>query len=161
MKTGWISQNWDELIVAFGVIYGVIMSTYNFIESKKKKRRIVKVKVSHGWLPSRASGLGEEKILIKVYNPGERAVTVNLPFLRLPRGESIVTPIPIASVQFPFELQEGKDCTLFMGRRDVEESLIKRGYVGKISLFGMVDDLIGNEYKSRKPLKLEIKEEKG
>jgi hypothetical protein len=160
MKAEWFSQNWYELVVAFGVLYGVLMSTYNFFDNRGRKKRIVEVKVSGGWRALQRGGLSEEMIFINLSNPGDRAVTVDLPYLKLPKGESLVTPIPLASVSFPFELCEGKKCSLLMTRADVIENLIKAGYKGKVPLIGVVRDLVGNEYESKKPYTLDIEAKK-
>jgi hypothetical protein len=145
-----ILKNWIEIITAVGILYGIVLSTYNFIDGRKTKKRRLAVKISGGWLTYGPGALSDDMVLIDVTNPGDRMVTVNAPYLKLPGKKTMITPIPTASVTFPHELVEGKNCLLWMKRAEVESELKKIGYSGKVRVRGAVHDATGRVYTSKK-----------
>jgi len=153
----WILKNWLGIITAVGIIYGIIFSTYNFFESRRGKTRRLKVRVSGGWPISIAGELSkDDMIIIDVINPGERTVTIQTPYLMLPDKRSIVSPFFTDSARYPYELHEGKNCHLWMKRKEVLDSLLNRGYKGKVRIKGAVEDLTGKVYMSKTSYKIKI-----
>lgn len=155
----WLLRNWLEVITAIGILYGIVMSTYNFVESRKAKKRRLAVHISMGWIPI-GGDLGDDMIMLEVTNPGDRTVTINAPYIKLPGGKNMITPWPTASVKFPYELPEGKNCFLWVKRSEVKLNLVKQGYSGKVPCRGAVQDATGKKpYLSKKTLKLDLKNE--
>ena len=84
-------------------------------------------------------------------NPGDRKVTINVPYIKLPDGRSLVTPWPTANVQFPYDLLEGKNCFLWAKESDIKQTLLEKEYSGKVKLHGAVSDATGKVFISKKP----------
>jgi hypothetical protein len=151
----WLLKHWLEIITAIGILYGMGMSTYNFLANRKTKKRWLKVKISAGWIPA-GGDLGDPMVLLEVVNPGDRTVTINTPYIKLPDGKSLITPWPLSHVRFPYELAEGKNCFMWVKESEIAKNLLKQGYKGKIKLRGMVNDATGTTYKSKKPYTFDI-----
>ena len=144
-----ILRHWLEIITALGILYGMGMSTYNFLDSRKTKKRQLKVKLLFGFTPI-GGDLGDPMLLLKVMNPGDRTVTINAPYIKLPDGKNLITPWPLSHVRFPYELEEGKNCVTWMKESEVRENLLKMDYTGKVELLGAVDDATDTTYRSKK-----------
>ena len=143
--------------IVFG-LYGAALTTYNIVKSSKEKKRQLTVKMSGGW-QTRGYEISDKFMLfIEVANPGQRDVTINIPSIGLPDGKNIFTPIPLTHVRFPYELKEGKSCSIWVEKEEIKSELIKHGYSGTVKLRAKVSDATGKVYKARKPWKLELKE---
>ena len=146
--------NWLVVSVIGNILlglYGAIFTTCTVVKANKEKKRQLSVNVSMGWRPKFHSGeLGPTLLLITVTNPGSRKVTVNVPYLELPDGGSLFTPIPLSNVRFPYKLEEGDNCALWTEMNEVKNTLIEQGYSGVIKLKGKVSDGTGKTYKSKK-----------
>lgn len=146
--------NWPVISIIGNFLFGfysIGLTLYTVIKSNKEKKRQLSVNVSMGWLPKFHSGeLGPDLLLITVTNPGSRKVTVNVPYLELPDGRSIVTPIPLSNVRFPYKLEEGDNCVIWIKMNEIKSTLLKKGYSGVVKLKGKVSDGTGKTYKSKK-----------
>jgi len=132
-------------------IYGALLTTYTIIKSNQEKKPRLSVNLSTGWRPALRDGqLGPELLLITVTNLANRKATVNTPYLGLPDGKNLVTPIPLTNVRFPYRLEEEDNCAIWMEMNVVKNTLLKQGYSGIVKLTGKVSDGIGRVFKSKK-----------
>jgi hypothetical protein len=139
---------WIMIITAVVACYGAILSTISIISSRREKSRIVKVKISSGFLAS-GPRLSETMIFIGASNPGQRTVTLSLPYLQLPGNNQVLIFQNNSNVTFPHELSEGKSCTAWIEARQLGQLLHEKQYAGKIKLVGVYPDLVGTDYKSK------------
>lgn len=141
-------STWANILLG---IYAVGLTTYTVIKSNRERRRQLSVSVSTGWRPAFHDGsFGPQLLLITVTNPGDRKVTVNTPYLKLPDGSSLVTPMPLSHVRFPYRLEEGENCAIWIEMNEVKGSLRKKGYSGIAKLKGKVSDGTSKVYTSKK-----------
>jgi len=155
--------NWLVVSVIGNILlglYGAIFTTCTVVKANKDKKRQLSVSVSMGWRPKFHNGkLGPVLLLITVTNPGNRKVTVNCPYLGLPDGSNIITPIPLSHVRFPYKLEEGENCVIWTEMNEVKNTLIEQGYSGVVKLKGKVSDGTGKTYKSKKSWDFNVNEE--
>ncbi len=130
-------------------VYGLGLTTYTVIRSNKEKRRRLNITFSCGF-PAHGPDLGPYVLFITVSNPGDRKVTINVPHIELPDGKLIVTPYPLSNVTFPYELEEGKNCLIWVEMKELKRILTKREYTGTVKLRAKVSDGTGKVYKSKK-----------
>jgi hypothetical protein len=158
----WLLHNWLGVITAIGVLYGIVMSTYNFIVNRKTKQRRLTVTITRGFKPDEPGNISIHPLLfINVSNPGYRTVTINAPYFELPYGQKLEFPHPLADVDFPYELQECKSCRLWAKETDVIQFFaISCGYSGEVHLRGAVLDATGRVYKSKKTFRLDLRDGK-
>jgi len=141
-------SNWANIILG---IYGVGLTTYTVIKSNRAKKRVLSVSLSTGYIPRWHNGnLGPQLLLITVANPGDRKATINVPYLGLPDGKNLFTPMPLTNVKFPFRLEEGENCSIWIEMNQIKHSLLEQGYSGVVRLKGKVSDGTGKIYTSKK-----------
>lgn len=141
-------STWIKILVGF---YAGGLTTYTVIKSNIERRRQLSVGVSTGWRPAFHDGsFGPQFLLITVTNPGNRKVIVNTPYLKLPDGKYLVTPVPSSHVRFPYKLGDGDNCAIWIEMNEVKGSLLKNEYSGIVKLKGKVSDGAGKEYISKK-----------
>jgi hypothetical protein len=155
MILNWLLKNWLAVITAIGILYGIGMSTYNFLDNRKTKKRRLKVNISYGWIPM-GGDLGDPMVLLEVVNPGDRNVTINTPYIDLPHGKHLITPWPLSHVTFPYELPEGKNCATWSKESQVREALVKSGHKGKVPLRGAVREVTGKKFKSKETIEFDV-----
>jgi hypothetical protein len=137
--------------------YGALLTTYTIVNGNKAKKRRLSVNVSTGFRPVfRDGNLGPQLLLITVTNPGSRKVTVDVPYLELPDGKNLVTPMPLTNVSFPYRLEEGENCVIWIEMNEVKDALLKKGYSGTVRLRGKVSDATGRVFKSKKSWDFEL-----
>jgi len=138
-------------------IYGALLITYTIIKSNKEKKRQLSVNVSTCWRPAFRDGiLGPQLLLITVTNPGNRKATVNTPYLELPDGKKLVIPIPLTHVRFPYRLEGGENCVIWVEINKVKDELLKQSYSGIVKLRGKVSDGTGQVFKSNESRDFDI-----
>jgi len=150
----WIGKNWFQCITAAVALYGAIVSTVNLISRRKEKIRKLKVEITSGWMfyDNKIPGL-----LIKIINLGFRSVTVEHPYIQiLDTKKYLICPIPIANVNFPYELREGKSCVECVSENEIRSELKKIGLTGKVKLLAIVADQTGKKFKASKPIEFDI-----
>jgi len=141
-------STWANILLG---IYALGLTTYTVIKSNRERKRQLSVNVSTGWRPDFHDGsLGPQLLLITVTNPGNRKVTLNVPYLELPDGSSFLFPIPLTHVRFPYRLEEGENCAIWIEMNDVKGYLREKGYSRTVKLKGKVSDMTGKVYISKK-----------
>ena len=126
-----------------------------FLERREKRPRIqVTSKLGFITIPGRP-GTSDYLIYFEAANLGERAVTLNVPYLLLPDGNRLWLVRAKRFVPFPHELLPGKNCMVWERLRGLARSLSEEGFSGEIKVVCMFGDAVGNSYKS-KPIPFDI-----
>jgi len=154
----WILDHFFQLITACVALYGAGLSTYTFIANRKEKRRHLSVTISNGCLTYGAE-LSPLMLFITVANPGNRKVTINSPSIQLPNKKTIIFPIPLSNVRFPYELDEGKSCMIWTEMKEIKKQLRSQGYPGSVRIKAKVRDAVDKLYWSKKSWKIDLDEE--
>lgn len=142
-------MDWIPILTAVVAAYGAGLATYTFVLKRKDNSRKIRVKPSFGFLTT-ANGLSEHMLCLEAMNPGNRSVIVNVPYLLIPGGKSLIFQKPLTNVTFPFELQEGRNCTVWIPIDNVTSTLSGAGYTGTVKLIACYPNQIGTIYKSKK-----------
>lgn len=147
----WLLHNWLGVITAIGVLYGIVLSTYNFIEFRRTKKRRLDVKLAHGEFRDAPVGVGcHPMFFIEVANSGYSPVTIEAPYFELDNGQTYVPPEVTADVHFPFELNACKSCSRAVRYIDLVRFFgTSCGYKGEVWVYGAVRDLTGKIWKSK------------
>ena len=154
-----------QIIIGFAALYGLIVSSYNLSINIKKTRYRVRVTLKRGYVATQSGAEGnvnsKENLLLKAQNAGYRTVTLNSMGYRIPKiKKDLVILNPQSNVKFPFELKEGKDCTVWSEENYIRGKLKDAGLSGYVKLVGIYADATGKEYRS-KALKFEIGKTEG
>jgi len=150
-------STWAKILLG---IYAGGLTTYTVIKSNRERRRQLSVSVSTGWRQAFHDGsFSSQFLLITVTNPGNRKVIVNTPYLKFPDGRRLATPVPLSNVRFPYKLEEGDNCAIWIEMNKVKSSLLKNEYSGIVKLKGEVLDGTNKVYTSKKSCDFNTDEE--
>lgn len=149
-------NNWGILITLIIAVYGAILSTFTFWNTKQENKREIKVKASHG-LIKKPTGVTPPLVILTAMNTGRKTVSLTNTGLILPNKDRpyLIFTQPDSFVPFPHDLVEGKSCQVWLTAKELANDLVSEGYSGRISLRGYYRDAIGDEYRS-KPMKFNI-----
>lgn len=148
-----------DVIIAGVALYGSILSTYTLIQNKKEKQRQLKVHITERYpLSKQGQALKPDGIIIQMKNPGYKKVTVVDSQIMLPKDQVLIFPSPIGSIIFPYEIDEGKECVVYIELQKVISGTTKLGYSGDVKLRAKIIDGAGDIYISKKALKLNLDE---
>jgi len=151
--------NWETgtaIVTAIVALYGAGLSTYILIANRKEKQRQLSVSFSTGSL-TYGTELSPQMLFINITNPGNRAVTIYSPSIKLPDSRQMFFRDPQqADVGFPHELKEGKNCRVWIEMKELAMQLAAEGYPGKVHLSAKVEDATGKSYKSKGSWKLDL-----
>jgi len=100
--------------------------------------------------------LSDPMVFVTVTNPGDRAVLVGVPYLKLPGNKKMFFPDYQSNVRFPYRLEEGECCQIWAKENDVKNTLRDNGYRGKVPIKAMVNDQTDRKYRARKAYRMEI-----
>jgi hypothetical protein len=148
----WLQHNWYAVIAAVGILYGMVLSTHNFIETRKTKKRRLDVKITRGnWYDGPEDIRAYPLLFINVSNPGYTSVTIDAPYFELPDGTRYDLPEINADVSFPHELQQCKSCRRWFKEADLMQFYTTScGKSGDLRLWGVVQDRTGKVWRSKK-----------
>ena len=138
---------WTDIVIALVAIYAAGLSTYTFIQDKRDKRPLLKVRLTYGILDYVTRG--EIAMLFSMSNPGSRPVTVTSVCLLLPDKRTMVVRQLQGTAPLPVELQPGQGQTYWMLPRDVAQTLQKEGYRGVLNVRATCTDATGRDYHSK------------
>lgn len=145
--------------------YGAVLSTYLLLYKVSPK---LKVTMSTAILNHPSF---EGRLYVKAVNVRDTAVTVDTPYILLPKKHlsSEILKIPLihtdSGVKFPLVLEPGKSCAASIGRKELAQALTDKNsrtvfstkehpqdatYAGKIKIRGMVLSAADKKYKSKK-----------
>jgi len=147
--------DWIQIVTIFIALYGAVLSTVIFIVKRKENQRQLAIKISNGFLPI-LDDVGELLLFIEIYNPGNRTVLIQPPWIVLPDRKTLVFPNPQSNVTFPYMLQEGSNCRIWIEMKVLTNQLKREGYTGKIKIKAGVRDGAGKEYISKKTWKINL-----
>lgn len=150
----------DVVITLLIAIYGALLSTYSIWTRRQEHKREVKVELSYGITRSPLLEVSPLMLILSALNTGTKMVTLTSMGLILPRKDKKYLTIlqPESNVTFPYELLEGKNCSVWIGIEKLAKDLKHEVYSGKIDLKGYYKDAIGNEYRS-KSVKFDIEKQ--
>ncbi len=144
-------MEWVTVMTAIVALYGAILSTYTVIESKSDKQRNIKIKLYNGFLTLGPElQLSDPMLLIEAINPGNRSVTLNTVGIRLPDKRTVAIPAPNSHQTFPYALEEGQNCVVWLPMHEFAKDLKNSGYKGILQLMGFYRNQIGEEYYSNR-----------
>jgi len=150
----------STIIFIFLGLYSVLLTTYTVIKARKEKRRKLIVHITKAIRVERGVQ-HHDAIIIQITNPGDRAVTIDAPLIKLPDGNLMMLPESAEiDVTFPHRLEEGTYCVIKMRIIDIIRIAIDAGYSGVIMITAQVIDAIGKTYRSKKSLELDLNKEK-
>jgi len=147
--------DWAIVITAIVAVYGAILSTYNLIIKRRENTRQVNVTLTWGLLSNMPEPI--TMFFLKAANPGKRTVTLTECHIELPDKSQLVMPYSQGTINFPHDLEEGRDCTVWFSVGEVVQVLLSKGYTGNLSIRAVYRDALGREYKS-KPFKGKVSE---
>jgi len=147
--------NWIQILTSLVAFYGAILSTVIFVVKRKENQRQLNIKITNGFLPM-LNDVGKLLLFIEVYNPGNRKVLIQIPWIFLPDRKTFVFPNPQSDVTFPYMLQEGSNCRIWIEMKTLTNQLKREGYTGRIKIKAGVRDGAGKEYISKKSWKINI-----
>jgi len=141
----------DVVITLIIAIYGALLSTYSIWNARQEHKREIKVELSYGFMRNPLSGVSPPMLFLSALNTGTKTVTLSSMGLILPRKDKkyLIFVQPESSVSFPYDLPEGKSCSVWITTKELAEDLKREGYSGRISLKGYYRDAIGGYYKSK------------
>jgi len=138
--------NWDIIITLMIAVYGAILSTFTIWDTRHEHKREIRVRLSYGFS---THPLAHGLLLInEALNTGRKTVTLSSMGLILPNKKFYTFLQPNSNVSFPYDLPEGKNCSVWIETKELAENLKNEGYSGEVKLIGYYGDAIGGRYKS-------------
>lgn len=144
-------MNLPLLITLIIAIYGAILSTITIILKLIERRPHIKVRIKGGYTMSGARAETDTMVMVEAINIGNKSIILNTTGFYANK-HPFFCPITIPRIQFPYELQEGKNCIVLYEEKRLAKKLKQSNLSGTIKIWGYFTDVIGNIYKS-KPLK--------
>ena len=120
------------------------------ILNRKDKLTKLKVSSSTGFLQYNNGHLSDDMLIIEVSNIGTKRVVINTPYVILPGKKKLVFPNYQSNVTYPYTLEEGIGCKMWVDLKLLCESLKDEWYSGKIKILAAVDDVSGKKYISKR-----------
>jgi len=143
-----------EVVTISIAMWGAALSTYQTIENYRRSKPGIKVETTFG-VTEVGKELSNLKLMISAANIGSKNVTLTGVGLLLPRKGRLELIHYEGFTALPYELTEGKSCTLWEDSEKIASQLRSHGYSGKIKLKGFYRTAIGKMVVS-KPLKYDI-----
>ena len=145
-------MDWIEIIIALVALYGALLSTWNFVQNIRSRKRKLTVQIEKG-----RSASGQDIIIMRIKNPpGYATVTFDSPQFILPNDKIVMIGNPLNGVRFPYELTGGNHCPIIYLKQDVERGAKSFEYSGVIELRAKVVDGADKAYISKTPFKLDL-----
>ena len=144
-------SGWEIVITLLIALYGAILSTYSIWSRRQEQKRKLKVSLNYGLtLNLLSQGKPPLMLILSAVNIGKKTVTLTMMGLILPTKDKKYLAFlhPNSLVSFPYDLIEGKSCSVYAEPKEVANELKQLGYSGKINLKGYYKDAIGSKYIS-------------
>lgn len=141
-------MNTYEIITAIVAGYGALLATYTLIVQVREKVRRIKVTFNPGFIET-AGQLGESMFILNGANIGHVDTTLSGHAITPHDGSQIIFRRPGAEHQFPYVLEPGKSCTLWLPAKEIASSLKSHGFSGVINIRGVLKDQTGKRFKSK------------
>lgn len=137
---------WKWIITTVVGIIGAIVGITKIVMNMRRLR----VTISAGCLAYTNNTLGEELMLIiEVSNHGNKRCIIDTPKLVLPNKRALVFFNPQSDVRFPYHLEEGADCRLWVEIKDVVSALKGQGLKGEVVIRAEVKEGGGRRFRSK------------
>ncbi len=145
-------MNCTEIIIAVAAAYGALLSTWNFFQNIRGRKRKLTVQIKEG-----RSNSEQDIINLWVKNPpGYATVSFDSPQFILPNDEVFIIANPLNNVRFPYELAGGNHCPIIYSKQDVISGATNAGYSGITELRAKVLDGADKAYISETPFELDL-----
>lgn len=148
-------MDWVVIGGVAGVV-GALGTIYAILKSRRRMKRQVAVKMSWGVLTFPNRELSDPMIFVTVTNPGDRAVVVNVPYIKLPGNKKMYFPDHQSNIRFPYRLEEGECCQMWVKESGIKNTLRDRGYTGTVRMRAFVDDQTDGHYRAKKVYKMKV-----
>ncbi len=147
-----------ETIAAIATIIVAAVTLGPRLVRALQRRGPVTVTLKNGFLADQNYELVEELfLLVTSANGSDRAVILESLRLLLPDGRSLYHFVQPGMVAFPYRLDPGSNCLHWYSMRDAATALKEHGCQGTVRLIAVVQDQLGNKYRSN-PYKLDVDE---
>lgn len=141
--------------IALGVIafYGAILSTFNWLQSRKRDKRVIRVTLDSIFLDSYVS-TDSPYIKLTATNAGQRVVSVTTLRLELPDRANVFPAMAVGhpmlrATSLPAALSDGQSAQTFISYRNLAETLIASGRRSTIKITPVCEDSLGNAYRGK------------
>ena len=142
------------LIGGVATVVGTLATIYAIAKNRRRMKRQVAVKASWGMLTFPNGDLSDPMIFVTVTNPGDRPVTVNVPYFQLPHNKKMYFPNYQSNIRFPYRLEEGECCQMWVKESGVMNTFRDEGYKGTVRIRVFVDDQADGHYRAKKVYKM-------
>jgi hypothetical protein len=130
--------------------YAACLATYTFIVQRRDKNPKLKITTKWGVIATVGVGASEKMLFLYAANVGEKPMTIASWGLKLPDKSSFFIPNPLVeSTRLPHELTVGKSCTVVMSVEELEQSVRKTEYKGRVKLIPWFSDQTGKIYEAK------------
>jgi len=136
-------------VITFGIaVYGAVVSTLAFRQSRKKERKRVRLRCRNA-IRDEDGNFGPFKV-IEIINTGQRPVIVDNPQFLAPRMHLIKTfPDAPGYDELPKQLADGEMVSVYVPYDDIRSALREFGYSGKVRLIPICVDQTREQYWGR------------
>lgn len=145
------------IVTAALALYGAVLSTYNTIHERRRRKPQLAVTFSHGLIGYGGGGASPALLILGAGNSGERPVTISSAYLDIPCRKQSMFGMWHGEVELPHQLLPGEGCQLYIEQATVARELVRIGLSGRVTLVAAFHDQIGNTYRSR-PMEFGIEE---
>jgi hypothetical protein len=91
--------------------------------------------------------LGPRMVQVEASNPGDRSIRLVAAGIRLPNKKSLNIIAQLGdAVTFPYDLPEGRSCSVYIPYDELNLQLQSEGYTGRVKLRGFYRNDLGDEY---------------
>ena len=142
-------SHWDKIILAAVAIYGAALSTFTFVQNRKKSRRRIEVILSFGAL-TYGDRLGDQMIFVKVGNVGEKRVRIDGLGLKLPTNRTIAFMNRPEFDQLPHDLDDGTSCLSGTELEPLRKRWKTEGFRGSVKVQPYAFDTLGTYFYGKK-----------
>lgn len=144
---------WISVITGIIAMYGAILSTFNYLKSKKK----IYFDFSHGFYYNPLTNQEYYVIIYKIVNTGRTPISVANIGIRIKGKKCGINQIIQQNVNLPKILTNEESITIPIESNEIKQALMKNGITGDIEIKGVMYDNANNKYLSEKWIKLTLK----
>ena len=147
----WASYSGIKDAILFALaIYAAFLSTLNFLQSRRKDQRSIRILTSTV-MPTFGPELGPPHMKIEAVNAGHRVVTISAMTLELPNKSRLATFLPTSVPLFPdtplpARLEQGDVAHRTFPYSEIGQALLHHGHTQKIKLTPVCDDTVGGHH---------------
>lgn len=144
-----LQSHWEKIVFAVVAVYGAALSTFTFIQNRKKANRTIEVTLSFGAF-TYGSHLGDQMIFVKAGNVGEKRVRIEGLGLKLPNDKTVVLMNRPEFDRLPHDLEEGTSCSSGAELETLRKQLKAEGFRGSVKVRPYAFDALGTYFYGKK-----------